>query len=191
MGTRLRQGWILAILVAIVAACGAASASGTPTGGTGGGGSTPTAAGATSAATTASPQAGGGGGAGALDACSLVTAAQVSAATNRTITAANPVGGGADQTFCAYVDANGANVVATGITRGPGAAASLQGFKAVPGYVAVSGLGDAAVWLPGANQLYVSKGDALYLVQPDEGIGDDNARLTAAKAIAAAAVAKL
>jgi hypothetical protein len=186
MGTRLRQGWILAILVAIAAACGAASASGTPIGGTGGAGSTPT-----PAAATSSPQAGGGGGGAGAAACSLVTAAQVSAATNRTITAANPVGGGADQTFCAYVDANGANVVATGITRGPGAAASLQGFKAVPGYVAVSGLGDAAVWLPGANQLYVSKGDALYLVQPDQGIGDDNARLTAAKAIAAAAVAKL
>ncbi|MGZ4166726.1 MAG: hypothetical protein ACXVR1_03315 [Solirubrobacteraceae bacterium] len=82
-------------------------------------------------------------------------------------------------------------MVATGIATGPGEAAAFEGFKAVPGYVAVSGLGDAALWLPGANQLYVKKGDALYLVQPDEGIGDDNARLTAAKAIAAAAVAKL
>ncbi|MGZ6213355.1 MAG: hypothetical protein ACXWPO_02175 [Candidatus Limnocylindrales bacterium] len=180
----------MAILVATVGACGAASTSGTPTGGANGG-STATPAAAASAATTASPQAGGGGGSGVADACSLVTPAQVSAATNRTVTAANPVGGGAGQAFCAYVDANGANVVATGIATGPGEAAAFEGFKAVPGYVAVSGLGDAALWLPGANQLYVKKGDALYLVQPDEGIGDDNARLTAAKAIAAAAVAKL
>ena len=176
---------VMFAFVLVVAACG--------------GGTTPSTAGAPSApaATPAVTGDGGGveatatpavegGGSGIDDFC-LNTVEEVSAAfkveVGEATSSENPGLGGA----CLYTDVDGAQVFGLSVITAAGAVATFDASAGAEGSEAVSGIGDAALYVPLDKYFGIlfRKGDAVVNIGPSgtdafDLLGGDNARLRAA-----------
>ena len=150
----------LALVAGLVAACGGSTATGAPQAG-GSPAGVPTGAATTEAPAGANPT----GAAGALDACSLITAAEAAAALGQPVAAGVVPEPGASS--CIFVDsAQAANAVDIEITR---VADFKPDQKSIPGLAItpVSGVGDAAYYVNlggGYETLNVRKGQTTFSV---------------------------
>ena len=172
---------VMFAFVLVVAACG--------------GGTTPSTAGAPSAPAatgdgggveaTATPAVEGGG-SGIDDFC-LNTVEEVSAAFEVEVVEAtsseNPGLGGA----CLYTDVDGAQVFGLSVITAAGAVATFDASAGAEGSEAVSGIGDAALYVPLDKYFGIlfRKGDVVVNIGPSgtdafDLLGGDNARLRAA-----------
>ena len=165
MGRNAR--WIALAATAVLAACGGT----TPTSGPGGATAGPATAGSGSQPTTApiaTPDGGPGGGPGdgfTGNPCSLLTAAELEAATGVTnaVGIETPIQNGSGA--CAWSGDEATLAAAISVTTGSNANMVWETWKTQAGSEALSGIGDGAVYVPSAGTVFLIKGSTLIGLQ--------------------------